>query len=56
MNEIERLNKIDDFFNKLSIEGFEQKLEAAGINEIMPSNSNDMELSLSLRHVIDQNK
>lgn len=55
-NIVKRLKKIDEFFQSLSIEEFEQKLEEAGINEIKPSSSVDMELSLSLRYVIDQNR
>lgn len=55
-NIVERLKRIDNFFENLSIEEFEQKLEAAGINEIKPSSGVDMELSLSLRYVIDQNR
>lgn len=56
MNYIERLKNIDDFFNNISIEEFEQKLEAAGILEIEPSSNYDMELSLSLRGIIDQSR
>jgi len=55
-NIVERLKKIDNFFENLSIEEFEQKLEAAGINEIKSSSSVDMELSLSLGYIIDQNR
>lgn len=43
-----RLKRIDDFFEDLSIEEFDEMLEAAGINEIEPSSSSGMELSLSL--------
>lgn len=54
MNSIERLKRIDDFFENLSIEEFEQKLEAAGINEIKSSSCDNKELSLSLKNIINE--
>lgn len=43
----ERLKQIDDFFEDLSIEEFEEKLEKAGINNIKSCSNSNMEMLLS---------
>lgn len=56
MTYIERLKKVDDFFNNISVEEFEKKLESAGILEIEPSSNADMEFLIPSRVSVDQNR
>lgn len=53
MNINKRLNQIDNFFENLSIEEFDKKLEKAGINDIKPSSDSNMELLLSSIYVTE---
>lgn len=56
MYDVKRLERIDEFFKKLSIEEFEKKLEIAGINEIESSSNAGMELSLFSTYAVTQDK
>lgn len=53
MNINKRLEQIDNFFESLTIEEFDKKLEKAGINEIKPSSDSNMELLLSSPYIIE---
>lgn len=53
MNINKRLKEIDDFFESLSIEEFDEKLEKAGINNIRASSDSNMELLLSSTYVTE---
>ena len=53
MNINKRLNQIDNFFENLSIEEFDKKLEKAGINDIKPSSDSNMKLLLSSIYVTE---
>lgn len=53
MNINKRLNQIDNFFENMSIEEFDKKLEKAGINDIKPSTDSNMELLLSSTYVTE---
>lgn len=49
------LERIDEFFEKMSIEEFDSMLESCGINEITCASDNGMELSLTIsKNVIDK--
>ena len=47
MGTYERLRKIDEFFNNLSIEEFETILIRSGIEDIKPTSEANMEMVLS---------
>lgn len=49
-----RLKEIDDFFENLSIEEFDKKLEKAGINDTRISNDSSVELLLSSIYLTEQ--
>lgn len=56
MNYKDRLKKIDDFFDNMSIEEFDVMIEKSGIYSIKPSSNYGMELKLNLSNVIEKNK
>lgn len=52
----DRLKKIDNFFDDMSIEEFDTMIEKSGIHSIKPSSNYGMELKLNLSDVIEKNK
>lgn len=52
----DRLKKIDNFFDDMSIEEFDTMIEKSGIYSIKSSSSYGMELKLNLSDVIEKNK
>lgn len=55
MSSSKRIKRIEEFFDNLTIEELEKRLELAGIYEIKPSSNAGMELLLNSKDASDQN-
>lgn len=52
----DRLKRIDNFFDSMSVEEFDTMLEKTGIHEIEASSNSGMELKLNLSNILEKNK